>query len=776
MNTIKIFLGADGSTISLQKDFQLYQYEYQNKLLNVYVPTSICAGPFVDDNVTTGYSCQIKMSAVNAYGQPKLTGNFYMRIVGTTNGAKKVTVGGVEYYIFERLLPYAFSIYSGTGINAPQLSVSVVNMTYENSQATVLSIVNTQTCPLEIMPSTQVQTEVPEDPDDIDTLFGLYSTLQTNIALKQNADTTNDTDVINPSGSNHTVVKNINDNREDIDDLDNYVRGEDGLADQVDKNTEDIANLKILSVFGLNLVGTYKITSTSVGDNNRTPTKSELDTYILSQTGDTQVNKGDGCFVYWDNYQAEDKNAIFFWNGTQYSEIVMNLIRDAENGTLGLIQGTYSLAGESVANNLMIDVLDGKIINIYRIDASGNKIDIKKTMDEAYDKFVALNPVDKANKDGDGNNIKSTYQTKADGATKIYVQQYASPKALYDINYADYNGSEFKDENVSDTSYQKTTTSTQIGDTTLAILTMNTKADILLGDQNGCGNKIWINSTLSESVKLFVITQYTDSDNVVQTLSSELSETIALVANTPKLVQVDSVFDGLTTPITLPQGTEIAQTIKVRRESSTSCDFTLLSSTTYMSYMTLNKIGFVKYSLAYEPSYFENGTGTIVDAGSYLRVRGTGKMEYENGGESNFQTQLNLPVATSLNGSEVTPPKTKVVYNALLAKQDQVTIDTTATSPITLAHNTSFRLGTVSSTLTLVAPSSYPLDFECEVVFTADTGITLTYPTVIAQWTGDDVDSQGDFVEQIGKTYNILFFNNATAVGTPSIQAIVRGV
>ena len=31
MNTIKIYLDTDGSVRDLQKDFDLYQYEYQNK-------------------------------------------------------------------------------------------------------------------------------------------------------------------------------------------------------------------------------------------------------------------------------------------------------------------------------------------------------------------------------------------------------------------------------------------------------------------------------------------------------------------------------------------------------------------------------------------------------------------------------------------------------------------------------------------------------------------------------------------------------------------------
>ena len=46
MNTIRIYLAGNGSVFELKKDFILYQGQFQNKLLNVYVPTSILAPQF----------------------------------------------------------------------------------------------------------------------------------------------------------------------------------------------------------------------------------------------------------------------------------------------------------------------------------------------------------------------------------------------------------------------------------------------------------------------------------------------------------------------------------------------------------------------------------------------------------------------------------------------------------------------------------------------------------------------------------------------------------
>ena len=102
-----------------------------------------------------------------------------------------------------------------------------------------------------------------------------------------------------------------------------------------------------------------------------------------------------------------------------------------------------------------------------------------------------------------------------------------------------------------------------------------------------------------------------------------------------------------------------------------------------------------------------------------------------------------------------------------------IQVDTTSTSPITLADNTSFRLGTIS-TLTINNATSYPLDFMCEIVFKTSSGFSMDYSALTITFSGDDCDN-GVFTPTDGKTYNILFFNNSNN-DTTSLQAIVRGV
>lgn len=906
MNTIKIYLDASGAVASLQKDFPLYQFQYNNKLVNIYVPTSICAGPFIDDNVTIGYVCTMSMKATDWNGISKQTGAYALRYL------KTLTQNGVEYALFERALPYAFTIWAGQDQAAPEITISVLNI----ASGQLLSIINSQNVSIDIMESNDAfdidYTDI--EPTAAQELQAQIDTLTADLALKLNADTTNDNNKVNPNGDNHVVVDNINALIEATQDLPN-------LEAQVDQNTADIADLKTLSIYGWNVVGTHEIVSQSAQDDNAIPSDADLISWIEALKGST-IEKGDAIFIYWDNYASADDVSLFWYAGTlsngSYFRQVPYMIHMAGNSVAGLIEGTYSATLTGNADKLMVDIVNGQVTNIYKVkhDESG-LVSLKDVIDQAYSKLIANTAaVEMAVKDANGNIITSTYMTISAGATKQYVQDYASPKALYDLNYPDYATDEFKNVNVNDNSYAKTTNSTSIGYTPLSVIGKNLEADILLGNQNGLVNRVWISSNNTESIKLRITTAYADANNVAQTLSTTETETFLVVAGIPVLKQIESVFSSLSTPITLPAGTPLSQTIEVWRENSVSADFTLLCNETYDAYMTLNKIGYVRYALEQEPSAIECGhdSSPTIDSDGDLQVASDGQIHYANGDSAPLTTILKIPMGAITN-NDIRPVKGEDVYDAfanrevdvtswlnttltadqealittaplpnlkvavggdnyvysptyvssasigwayyngpastgfvvlnlsthtlsrtgmnlyhnigiatdyapkysssstyavgdlvmqegilyqcntaittpesftnahwtrtdvetlLKAKQDKVAVDTTSTSPITLANNTSFRLGTISS-LTISAPSEYSLDFECEVIFTAGTGISMTYSAVSPTWSGDDV-SGGVFTPIDGKTYNILFFNNATAVATPSIQAIVRGV
>ena len=475
---------------------------------------------------------------------------------------------------------------------------------------------------------------------------------------------------LNEDGEDHSVVGNINTLIENTADLPD-------MREEIRQNTEDIEDLKIIETFGLDIVGTMVITSHSAEDDNKLPTKEELDTFIENITGESEVEKGQAVFVHWDNYAVADKTALCLWNGTQYSYLDMTL-RKAGNSVMGEIEGTYEVSGLNVANNFMVDIVAGQIKNIYRVNADGESIDIKTALDQVKSKLVNGNAVAKANADGDGRNIKDTYQTKEDGASKLYVQQYASPKALYDLNYPDYANGLFKTEEGTGTAYNKATTSTSTGYKELATLTKTLNADILLGDQNGVHNRIWLLADITENVKISVSTSYIDSETETEIyLAIQNTDWISLTSGNARLIEIDSIFDGLTTPITLPSGTQINQQITLYREVSTSATFTLLSNSTYNAYMTFNKIGFVRYNLSRVPESLTMGNSSAtLDGNNNLVVSGNGTMGFEGGNTETIATEFKVPMASTIQSGNDLPISSGKVADKIAEELDIVDLGT----------------------------------------------------------------------------------------------------
>lgn len=848
MNTIKIYLAESGALAQLQKDFPLYQYQFNNKLLNIFVPTSICAGNFVDENISEGYACQVKMDYMDSQNKQHRTGAFYCRYV------KTLTQNGVEYALFERTLPYAFTLYAGQGVGAPTLTVTIVNVAEHDGAPAVISTISSQECALDVLDSTPVaDIDEPIDPDIVTELEAKMTTIISQLALKQNADTTNDGvgNVINQDGIDHTVVGNINDllgrTKTAEDDIDT-------LQGEMTQAQIDIADLQRVIGTGIDFVGVMRWNADI--ELTPLPTDADVEAFVLRETGE-QPRAAQAVIVEVAKTSEPDEVYIYTYDGSTWRHYAIQFMNKAQNGNEGVIEGDYTIGGLSTYDNFMVSIVNGKIINIYRVDANGNDIDFKTMADQVIAKLVGNTPVNRATADKNGNDIYNTYQTKQEGASKDYVQDYASPKALYDINYSNYALGKFEKVNVADNSYNKTITSAQIGDTLLGTINLTLDSDILLGDQNGLQQKIWLSSTRTEGVKLRLEAYYQHNGGQTYSLlgTPTLTDTISLVANTPTLVTIENLFDNLSTPVTVESGMNISIMLYVWREDSTSADFTLLSNTTYPAYMELNKIGFVRYSLEAEPDAIVSGhdsTPTIDSDGDLLVSSTDGEINYKNGNSAPLTTILKIPMDNGLNDpTSVLPARAGQVVGALANYVDKTTaqtisgnktfsnqtyfngaignssdgivrfaadirpitnagsdlgvsngkwrdlylsrnlsdgtnsisvaniqpkvvVDTTSTSPITLTNGKSFRLGTISA-LTINNPSSYALDFECEIIFTADSTISMTYSAVAPTWSGDDV-AGGVFTPQANKTYNILFFNNATAVATPSIQAIVRGV
>ena len=209
MNTIKIYLTESGRIADLQKDFPLYQGQFQNKLLNVFVPTSILAPIFTSSGaVSADYvastSTKIGMTYTARDGSIKTSKNYYMRYL------KTLMYKGVEYALYERKLPKEFTFYAGQGENSPVLIINVVNIEQQSGDTPplVLSVITSQTCHLDVMQSTFLDRDELDEPSELENLNAQVQALNALMPKKQDKEDENI--ALEQAPAEKTVVGAIN--------------------------------------------------------------------------------------------------------------------------------------------------------------------------------------------------------------------------------------------------------------------------------------------------------------------------------------------------------------------------------------------------------------------------------------------------------------------------------------------------------------------------------------------------------------------------------------
>lgn len=135
MLTIKLFLAESGSVATIDKDFPLYQGQFQNILLNVFVPLSTLAPDFAlstdsgqYDGINTPYvagaTVSVACRTVKRNGSIATSKAYNLRFV------KNISKNGVGYALFERKLPKAFTNYAGVAPAGLTMICNVTNISY----------------------------------------------------------------------------------------------------------------------------------------------------------------------------------------------------------------------------------------------------------------------------------------------------------------------------------------------------------------------------------------------------------------------------------------------------------------------------------------------------------------------------------------------------------------------------------------------------------------------------------------------------------------------
>lgn len=638
MNTIRIFLTESGRIADLKKDFPLYQGQFQNKLLNIYCPTSLMAPNFTlqssDGTVLADYvastSAKIGMTYTARDGSIKVSKNYYMRYLKTT------TIQGVEYALYERKLPQEFTFYAGQGANAPILIINIVNIEQQTDNGTpsILSVITSQTCPLDVMPSTNLDQDESIEPSELENINAQINEINEILPKKQDKvddglNTTNKSVVgaineVKATGDTNTT--NITQNTEDI-----------------AKNTDDINTIKQIIGTGEDYIGTL------TWENTVLPTNEELNAFV-ERTVSREPKSGDVVIVIQKLEGQTDKNYKYIYspvNNWVYYEIPpMEL---ASNGTAGLVSGTY---GVGSTNNTIIDISGGEILNIYVKDntntyrnireyINANATNISNIINGNTSVGIAL----KAVADGLGNNIVNTYLTQTAGATKKYVQDYALPREFNDIFYITKTG--YSKDMPTDITPQFSVTTNNVGDFTLFELEKTNDSDYELSRKNSANNYIYISSSKDCLVTFRLTTQAKNIGSDWVDLDVDVSNQISMTAGQLQRVDFGGVFSYLGEKVlSLKVGDILKQTLEVVTTESAENTFNVYSNETYPSIFNINTQSQIVYNtlgkLGEQPVFNLTPYGEITS--SSISLIGSDNAQIYNNVEC--QVNINIPIST----------------------------------------------------------------------------------------------------------------------------------
>ena len=572
-NTITLIFNSSGSISDAQMDFTLYQGQYQSKLLDVLLPTSVLAPQF--DTIVAGTSIKIALRATKRDGAIYESQSYYMRYLKTLS--MEVDGQEVEYALYERQLPQEFTYFAGQGENAPVIVCNAVNIDTQTDE--VISIITTQEFRLDVMPSSRLDNDEPIEESELTILDAKVEELLAEMPLKQNKtddtlQTTNKTIVgaINDLDTDNTSNKeNIATNTENINDLDNRVSA-----------------IEQSSTSGETFIGSFSGTSL--------PTDAQLNTFVETRAGRPPQQNDVVNFTLLvegetdKNYKYEYSVADNSWSSWEIPSV-----EPASNTDKGIVQGSYdvSLAG---SRKMQVNIVGGEIKNIYITDNQGVQRDIYEYLNTdngiltgIANGTTAVGKATSADNDGNGSNIALTYMTKLAGATKQNLVDYALPRAFNDVSFVQANN----------------ILGAEIPDTQNAIYTANYTGNIIdgvqlfyadktisgmtfqLANKNSYSQTLYLSSSVNIQAQVRLTTQIYNN-NAWTTANVEITEPLDFTANTIKKVAFGSTFNYLTSILDIVDNNKIRITVEALPTESTTTIFSVWSNETYPSTFYLN--------------------------------------------------------------------------------------------------------------------------------------------------------------------------------------------
>lgn len=733
MNTIKIYLAESGRIADLKKDFPLYQGQYQNKLLNVFVPTSILApnfsvqqaGQTIADYVSST-AVKIGMRTIERNGKIQTSKTYYMRYL------KTLTYQNVEYALYERKLPREFTFYAGQGQNAPILIANVVNINNETSPATILDITTSQSCSLDVLPSDYLDKDEPIEASELEILTAGLNEVAEQLVDKQDKE-----DESLETNSKY-VVGAINENKRRIDDNAESISAN---SQSISQNRNDIDELKESVVSGETYIGLMQLSSL--------PSSSQLNQFVLQEKGRTQ-RAGDSIIVSIMTDNDTDKNYKYIYNGSEWSYYEIPALGLSENGSFGAIKGTYAIGD---TNNLLVDISGGKIVDIYVKNGDGNYLSVRQYLNQNSQNIediisgdIMVGEAVRAIEDEMGRNINDTYLTKVLGATKQFVRDYAQPREISEIFFISESGYSLSIPTTPADGVQFQSQTNAVGSFPFFQIEKINTASFELSHQNGYSNVLHISASRDCEVSFRLTTEYKLLGEDWQTLNVELSNKINFTAEDVQRIQLSSLFASLGDNIvSFTPDTRIRQTLEIVSQESGFTIFKLYSSEIYPSTFSLTTQSYILGSIDQAKSQIIMiGADGIIESNNavFTVLNSTNYIEYKTN-QREFLLNGNLPVV----GGDISSFPIRITFG-----------DTTYNLySFMKGGNSPLTFGDIASSTTYNTNTGYSFDIRVMFIETSDiVGFVLSPSTLTAEQITNIIGEDGSVMATIGSDGKVM--------------------
>ena len=551
MNTINIFIKNSGSVAELQKDFALFAGSYQNKLIDVYVPTEIL---YSNEQGTFNNAVKIGAELTATNGETVTTNPYYLNFI------KKVKLPDpldstrkIEYAVYERPLPKEFSVYAGT----QTLVVNVISIdNTDQSTPVVLQVVTTQRCSLLVQPSSYVddETEPVEDPNPHEAIWGAINQAQDDIVEIQ--------DILDISEGESVRL--------------------DTMENNIETNANNIAELQQYISSDANIIGQIEVVTLDDIDD-------VLDQFVEETTGAPAVN-GDVVFVILDiNQQQYNYRYTYTLEGWVGYQIAQTNI--ASNSSYGLMKGNI---GGDANTPIQANIVAGEINSLlykngdeYRQVAT-DLANVKNKQDNIVAGTQAVGLANRAVADQNGDVIDQTYAKADDVYTKDESDEKFLPKSYSNVYYYSQDGIVDEVPTTPASGIQFTEDVGQVGEVEFFDCRRTLQQEYNFNKNSTDQSGFWV-FTDTDCVLSFRLVTSVVSGGTEYVVASDLTGEVTFTANVPQLVNINTIYSGLgNTSLETNAGDVFKKVLYVTPANNVATEVNLYSNVQYPSSFQLS--------------------------------------------------------------------------------------------------------------------------------------------------------------------------------------------